>query len=38
MSDALLTYYNRELSFLRRQGARFAEGHPKIAGRLRLGP
>jgi type VI secretion system protein ImpG len=37
MSDALLPYYNRELSYLRRQGARFAEAHPKIAGRLRLG-
>ncbi len=37
MSEALLPYYNRELSFLRRQGARFAEAHPKIAGRLRLG-
>jgi type VI secretion system protein ImpG len=37
MSDALLPYYHRELSFLRRQGARFAEAHPKIAGRLRLG-
>jgi type VI secretion system protein ImpG len=37
MSDVLLPYYNRELSFLRRQGAQFAEAHPKIAGRLRLG-
>jgi type VI secretion system protein ImpG len=38
MSDALLPYYNRELSFVRRQGARFAAAHPKIASRLRLGP
>src|SRR6516225_423798 len=38
MSDALLPYYNRELSFMRRQGAQFAEAHPKIAGRMRLGP
>jgi type VI secretion system protein ImpG len=37
MSEALLPYYNRELSFVRRQGAQFAEAHPKIAGRLRLG-
>jgi type VI secretion system protein ImpG len=38
MSDELLPYYNRELSFIRRQAAQFAEDHPKIAGRLRLGP
>jgi type VI secretion system protein ImpG len=38
MSEALLPYYNRELSYLRRLGAQFAEAHPKIAGRLRLGP
>ena len=38
MSDALLPYYNRELAALRRQGAEFAEAHPKIAGRLRLAP
>ena len=38
MSDPLLTYYNRELSALRRLGAAFAEAHPKIAGRLRLAP
>jgi type VI secretion system protein ImpG len=37
MSDALLPYYNRELSYLRRLGAQFAQAHPKIAGRLRLG-
>jgi type VI secretion system protein ImpG len=38
MSDTLLPYYNRELAYLRRLGAEFAEAHPKIAGRLRLGP
>ncbi|HEX3485405.1 MAG TPA: type VI secretion system baseplate subunit TssF, partial [Micropepsaceae bacterium] len=30
------SYYNRELAYLRRLGAEFAEAHPKIAGRLRL--
>ncbi len=38
MSDELLPYYNRELAFIRNLGAEFAETHPKIAGRLRLGP
>ena len=38
MSEELLPYYNRELAFIRRLGAEFAERHPKIAGRLRLGP
>ncbi len=38
MSDELLPFYNRELSYLRRLGAEFAQAHPKIAGRLRLGP
>lgn len=37
MSDELLPYYNRELSFFRRMGAEFAETHPRIASRLRLG-
>ncbi len=36
MSDELLDYYNRELAFVRRMGAEFAEAYPKIAGRLRL--
>lgn len=36
MSEELLPYYNRELAYLRRLGAEFAEAHPKIAGRLRL--
>jgi type VI secretion system protein ImpG len=38
MTDELLPYYNRELAFLRRMGAEFAQAHPKIAGRLRMGP
>ncbi len=38
MSDELLPYYNRELAVLRSLGAEFADAHPKIAGRLRLGP
>ncbi len=38
MSEELLPYYQRELAFVRRLGAEFAEAHPKIAGRLRLGP
>jgi len=38
MSDELLPYYERELSFIRRLGAEFAAEHPKIAGRLRLMP
>jgi type VI secretion system protein ImpG len=37
MSEELLPYYNRELAYLRRLGAEFAEAYPKIAGRLRLG-
>jgi type VI secretion system protein ImpG len=37
MSDELLPYYNRELAYIRRLGAEFAEAHPKIAGRLLLG-
>ncbi len=36
MSDELLPYYQRELSFIRTMGAAFADTHPKIAGRLRL--
>jgi type VI secretion system protein ImpG len=38
MSDELLPYYNQELAVLRSLGAEFAQAHPKIAGRLRLGP
>lgn len=36
MDEAFLSYYNRELDFVRKLGAEFAEQHPKIAGRLRL--
>jgi type VI secretion system protein ImpG len=36
MSDELLQYYNRELAYLRRQGAEFAQAYPKVAGRLRI--
>ncbi len=36
MDDDLLSYYNRELAYLRQMGAEFADKHPKIAGRLRL--
>lgn len=36
MNDDLLKYYNRELTYIRRMGAEFAEQYPKIAGRLRL--
>jgi type VI secretion system protein ImpG len=38
MSDELLEYYKQELTFLRQLGTEFATAHPKIAGRLRLGP
>ncbi|MEX0873010.1 MAG: type VI secretion system baseplate subunit TssF [Aquisalimonadaceae bacterium] len=36
MDEALLSFYNRELAYLRKLGAEFGERHPKIAGRLRL--
>jgi type VI secretion system protein ImpG len=36
MRDELLTYYERELTFIRRLSAEFAEKYPKIAGRLLL--
>jgi type VI secretion system protein ImpG len=36
--DDLLLYYERELSFLRRMGAQFAEQYPKIASRLSIEP
>jgi type VI secretion system protein ImpG len=38
MRDELLDYYERELTFLRRMGADFAEKYPKIASRLLLEP
>ncbi|HEX5438696.1 MAG TPA: type VI secretion system baseplate subunit TssF [Gemmatimonadaceae bacterium] len=38
MRDDLLYYYERELTFLRRMGAQFAERYPKVASRLQLEP
>lgn len=38
MRDELLDYYERELTFLRRTGAEFAQRYPKVAGRLLLEP
>ncbi len=38
MRDELLQYYERELAFLRRMGARFADEYPKVASRLQLEP
>lgn len=36
MSDELLHYYERELTFIRELGGEFARKYPKIAGRLQL--
>src|SRR5260370_26350082 len=36
MRDALLLYYERELTFLRQMGVEFAGKYPKIASRLVL--
>ncbi|MFW5640195.1 MAG: type VI secretion system baseplate subunit TssF, partial [Thermodesulfobacteriota bacterium] len=38
MEDLLLTYYERELTFIREMGAEFSRKYPKIAGRLLLEP
>lgn len=38
MNAAFLKYYNDELDQLRGKAQRFAERHPKIAGRLRMSP
>jgi len=38
MREQLLHYYERELTFLRRMGAEFAQRYPKVAGRLMLEP
>jgi len=38
MRDDLLHYYERELSYLRRMGAEFAQKYPKVASRLQLEP
>ncbi len=37
MSEQLLPYYDRELTWIRKSAQDFAEAHPKMAGRLRLG-
>ncbi len=36
MSDELLSYYEKELAFIRQSGAEFAQAHPKLASRLRV--
>lgn len=36
MSEELLKYYNRELAYLRRDGAEFSRKYPKVAGNLRI--
>jgi type VI secretion system protein ImpG len=36
MNDDFLSYYERELSFVRELGDEFARKYPKVAGRLRL--
>ena len=34
VSDELLPYYERELTFIRQMAGEFAEKYPKVAGRL----
>ncbi len=36
MSDDLLSFYEKELAFLRKSGAEFARAYPKVASRLRI--
>jgi type VI secretion system protein ImpG len=38
MRDELLLYYERELDYLRKSAAEFAQKHPKVASRLVLEP
>ena len=38
MRDQLLSYYERELGYVRQLGAEFAQKYPKVAGRLLLEP
>src|SRR6202163_2501593 len=38
MRDELLLYYERELDYLRKSAAQFAEKYPKVADRLVLEP
>ena len=37
VADELLRHYNDELAYIKKSAEEFAEAHPKIAGRLRLG-
>lgn len=34
--DELLTFYNRELTYIRKLAGEFADAHPRVAGRLKL--
>ncbi len=36
MDDDLIKFYNKELNYIRRSAAEFAEENPKVAGRLRI--
>jgi len=38
MDDRILSYYERELTYIREMGADFARKYPKVAGRLLLEP
>ena len=38
MREALLSYYERELIYLRQMGVEFSDAYPRIAGRLGLKP
>src|SRR5271165_7494453 len=38
MRDELLLYYERELDYMRKSAAQFAEKYPKVASRLQLEP
>jgi len=38
MKNSLLQYYQEELNYLRNEGTSFANAHPNIAGKLKLGP
>jgi type VI secretion system protein ImpG len=38
MRNELLTYYNRELTFIRKLAIEYAEDHPDVAARLRISP
>jgi len=38
MRNELLTYYNLELTFIRKLAIEYAEDHPEVAARLRINP